>query len=158
RARSPPDVVPNAAEADVTIVGIGTLPSEAAADETSVVGLWVFSRAFYDEHRDVVAYAASSVDLAPGFDARRDLAPAVGALGDTLQSARNQERHSVNDALHPMLIVLVSIAVLAFGAATVAAAQAVQRNRERCLEDSDRLQTLGMARAQGRIIGLATAG
>jgi len=158
RATSATDVVPNADEADVTIVGIGTLPSEAAADETSVVGLWVFSRAFYDEHRDVVAYAASSVDLAPGFDARRDLAPAVAALGDTLQSARNQERHSVNDALHPMLIVLVSIAVLAFGAATVAAAQAVQRNRERWLEDSDRLQTLGMARAQVRMIELSTSG
>jgi hypothetical protein len=47
-----------------------------------------------------------------------------------------------------MLIVLVSIAVLAFGAASVAAAQVVQRNRERWLVDSERLRTLGMAREQ----------
>ncbi len=152
------EVVPDADEADVTIVGIGTLPQEAASDETAVVGLWVFSRAFYDQHRAVVAYAASGVDLAPGFDARRDLAPAIGALGDTLQSARTQEHHAVNDALHPMLIVLVSIAVLAFGAATVAAAQVVQRNRERWLVDSERLRTLGMARVQMRTVELSTSG
>ena len=151
-------VVPDADDADVTIVGIGTLPAEATADETSVIGLWVFSRAFYDEHRAVVAYAVSNVDLAPGFDARRDLAPAIGELGDTLQSARNQERQAVNDALHPMLIVLVAIAVLAFGAASVAAAQVVQRNRERWLVDSERLQTLGMAREQIRMVELATSG
>jgi hypothetical protein len=151
------EVVPDTERAVVTIVGIGTLPSEAAADETSVVGLWVFSRAFYDEHRAVVAYAASNVDLASGFDARRDLAPAVGKLGDTLQSARTQERHLTNGALHPMLIVLVAIAVLAFGAATVAAAQVVQRNRERWLVDSDRLRILGMARAEMRAVELATS-
>jgi hypothetical protein len=151
-------VVPDAEQADVTIVGIGTLPAEAASDETAVVGLWVFSRAFYDEHRAVVAYAVSNVDLARGFDARRNLAPAVGELGDRLQSARNQERHAVNDALHPMLIVLVSIAVLAFGAASVAAAQVVQRNRERWLVDSDRLRTLGMARRDIRLVELSTTG
>jgi hypothetical protein len=152
------EVVPDADEADVTIVGIGTLPSEAAADQTSIIGLWVFSRAFYDEHRDVVAYAVSNVDLALGFDARRDLAPAIGELGDTLQSARSQERQATNDALHPMLIVLVSIAVLAFGAASVAAAQVVQRNRERWLVDSERLRTLGMAREQIRMVELSTSG
>src|SRR5262245_37136940 len=150
--------VPDAENADVTIVGIGTLPPEAAADETSVIGLCVFSRAFYEEHRAVVVYAVSSVDLAAGFDARRDLAPAIGKLGYTLQSARTQERHATNDALHPMLIVLVSIAALAFGAAAVAAAQVVQRNRERWLVDSERLRTLGMARAEIRVVELTTSG
>jgi len=151
-------VVPDAERADVTVVGIGTLPAEAAADETSMVGLWVFSRAFYDEHRAVVAYAVSNVDLAPGFDARRDLAPAIGGFADTLQSARTQERHATNDALHPMLIVLLSIAALAFGAAAVAAAQVVQRNRERWRVDSERLRTLGMARLEIRMVELTTSG
>ncbi len=62
------------AEADITIVGIGTVPAEAVADETTAVGVFVFTRAFYDAHRDLAVYAVSNVDLAPGFDARRDLA------------------------------------------------------------------------------------
>ena len=68
-------------EADVEIVGIGTFPAEIVADETMVLGVFVFTRAFYDAHRDFVVYAVSNVDLARGFDARRDLAPAIGALG-----------------------------------------------------------------------------
>ena len=155
---SPTEVVPDADEADVTIVGIGTLPAEAAADQTSILGLWVFSRAFFDEHRAVVVYAASNVYLAPGFDARRDLAPAIGAARRHAPVGANQERQATNDALHPMLIVLVSIAVLAFGAASVAAAQVVQRNRERWLVDSERLRTLGMAREQIRMVELVDLG
>jgi hypothetical protein len=48
--------------------------------------------------------------------------------------------------------------VLAFGATTVAAAQVVQRTRDRWLEDSFRLRTLGMAREQIRLIELASSG
>ena len=136
------------AEADITIVGIGTFPNEAVVDETNVVGVFVFTRAFYDTHRDLAVYATSNVDLAPGFDARRDLAAKLGALGHQLQSARVQEQQSVNDALRPLLIVLVALGVLAFGASAVATAQVVQRNRDRVLSDDTRLHTMGMSRRQ----------
>ena len=146
------------AEADVTIVGIGAMPSEAVSDETTVLGVFVFTRAFYEAHRNLVAYAVSNVDLAPGFDARRDLAPAVGALGHGLQSARTQEQQAVSDALRPLIIVLVALGVLAFGATAVAAAQVVQRTRDRWLSDDATMRTIGMARGQVRMVELATAG
>ncbi len=143
---------------DVTIVGIGTMPAEIVADETMVLGVFVFSRAFYDTHRDFAVYAVSNVDLAPGFDARRDLAPRLGPLGYELQSARTQEQATVSDSLRPLVIVLVAIGVLAFGAAAVATGQVVLRNRDRWRADNDRLRTLGMARRQILLVDLATAG
>ena len=146
------------AEADITIVGIGTVPAEAVADETAALGIFVFTRAFYDAHRNLTVYAASNVDLAPGFDARRDLASKVGALGHQLQSARVQEQQAVNDALRPLLIVLVALGVLAFAATAVATSQVVQRNRDRVLSDDVRLRTMGMTRGQIRTVELTTAG
>ncbi len=117
----------------------------------------MFTRAFYDEHRDLVVYAASNVDLAPGFDARGDLAPAIGALGHELQSARDQEQKAIDDALRPLVIVLVALGVLAFGGTAVAAGQVIQRTRDRWLADDARLQSLGMASRQIRAIELASS-
>ena len=114
----------------VTIVGIGTLPFEAVSDETSVAGTVVLSRAFYEEHRDLAVYAVSNVDLAPGADARVELASAIGALGHQLQSARTQEQQSVDQALRPLIIVLVALGVLLFVVTALAAAQVIQRVRE----------------------------
>jgi len=145
------------AEADITVVGIGTFPAEVVTDETNVLGLFVFTRAFYDAHRDLVVYSVSNVDLASGFDARGDLAPAVGALGHELQSARAQEQQAIDDALRPLIIVLVALGVLAFGGTTVAAGQVIQRTRDRWLLDDARLQSLGMARRQIRAIELASS-
>jgi putative ABC transport system permease protein len=142
--------------ARVEIVGIGTVPSEPVSDETSTLGLFVFSRGFYDAHRDFAMYAVANVDLAPGFDARRDLAPAIGALGYQLQSARSQERALVNDALRPLVIVLVAIGVLAFGAALVATVQIVVRTRDRWRSDTVRLRSLGVTRVQLLVIELAS--
>ena len=145
-------------ETDVEIVGIGTFPMEAVADETTVLGVFVFSHAFYDAHRDFAVYAVGNVDLAPGFDARRDLAPAIGALGHQLQSARTQEQATVSDSLRPLVIVLIAIGVLAFGAAVVASVQVVLRTRDRWRADNDRLRSLGMARSQILRVELTTAG
>jgi ABC-type lipoprotein release transport system permease subunit len=145
-------------EAEERIVAVGTLPQQAVADETAVSGLVTFSRAFYDAHRDLVVYATSNVDLAPGFDARRDLAPALGRFGFQLQTARSQEQQATNEALRPILIVLVAFGVLAFGATVVAAAQVVQRSRDRWLDDSFRLRALGTTRNQIRATELAMSG
>ena len=103
----------------VSIVGIGTLPVEAVSDETRTSGVIVFSRAFHDAHRELAAYSVSNVDLAPGFDAPRDLAAAVGSLGHELQSARSLETDATNEALRPLIIVVVALGLLAFGATAV---------------------------------------
>src|SRR5262249_13984888 len=130
---------------DITVVGIGTFPAEVVTDETNVLGVFVFARAFYDAHRDLVVYSASNVDLAPGFDARRDLAPAVAARGFELQSARTQEQQAIDDASRPLIIVLVALGVLAFGGTAVATGQGIQRTRDHWLFDDQRLQSLGLA-------------
>jgi hypothetical protein len=143
------------AEVTVTVVGIGTRPVEVVSDETMVSGLVVFTRAFYELHGDLATYSASSVDLAPGFDARRELATAVDALGHDVQSARAQERDSVNEALRPLIIVLAALGVLAFVATAVATTQVIQRERDRSRADAVTMGTLGMARNQLRLVELA---
>jgi hypothetical protein len=140
---------------DITIVGIGTYPAEIVTDETNVLGVFVFGRAFYDAHRDLVVYSASNVDLAPGFDARRDLAPAVASRGFELQSARAQEQQAIDDALRPLIIVLVALGVLAFGGTAVAAGQVIQRARDHWRSDDERLQSVGVTRGQMRAIASA---
>ena len=141
---------------EVRIVGIGTVPAESVADETGVLGVFVFTRAFFDENRDLVSYAASNVDLAPGVDARRDLAPALEETGFPLQSARDQEQHAVIEALRPFTIVVVALGILAFVATAVGAAQVLQRNRDRWGTQSATLRTLGMTRGQIRRVELLT--
>jgi FtsX-like permease family len=145
------------AETTVTIVGVGTLPAEPVRDETMVFGVVVFTRAFYDAHRDLVVYSVSSVDLARGFDARRDLAAAVGALGHDLQSARSQERDAINEALRPLIIILVALGLLAFGATAVATVQVLQRDRAHNRADGETLQMIGMERSQLRLVEAATS-
>jgi hypothetical protein len=145
-------------EMDVTIVGIGTVPVQQVADETTNVGLFVFTRAFYDSHRDMVVYATSNIDVAPGVDVRRDLVSPIGALGHRLQAVRTQEAHAVNEASRPLVIVLVAFGVLAFAATAVAAVQVVQRNRDRWLADTARLRAIGMDRGQVRTDELVAAG
>jgi putative ABC transport system permease protein len=143
--------------ATVTVVGIGTLPVEAVSDETRTSGIVVFTRAFYDAHRDLTAYSVSNVDLAPGFDARDDLAGAVDVLGHKLQSARSQETDAIREALRPLIIVVAALGVLAFGATTVAAWQVVQRNRERASANVATLRAMGVARSQLRLIDVITS-
>ena len=119
------------AETTVTVTGIGTMPVEAVGDETAIVGIAVFTRAFLAAHRDLVVYSVSNVDLAAGFDARGDLAPAVGALGHDLQSARGQEIDAINEAMRPLVILLVALGALAFTATLIGAGQVIQRNLSR---------------------------
>lgn len=132
----------------VTVVGIGTLPRDAVIDETAGNGVLVFSEAFADEHRSLAEYGATYVDLAPGVDARRDLAPTVGALGFEVQEAQDQQQQAVADALRPLLAILVAIGALAFVATVVAAAQLLQREYERFRTDDEHLYRLGMVRWQ----------
>ena len=106
----------------------------------------------------MTVYAVSNVDLAPGFDARTDLAPAATKLGYALQSARSQERQSVLEALRPLVIALVALGLLAFVAGAVAVAQVVQRDRDRWRAEGATLLLVGMARGQLRLIQLAAAG
>ena len=141
----------------MSIVGIGTLPVEAVSDETRTSGVIVFSRAFHDAHRELAAYSVSNVDLAPGFDAPRDLAAAVGSLGHELQSARSLETDATNEALRPLIIVVAALGLLAFGATAVAAWQVVQRNRDRTRVDNQTLRTIGTVRSQLRWIELASS-
>ena len=145
-------------EASATVVGIGDLPSDAVTDETTLRSIFMFTRAFYEAHRDLTVYSVSNIDLFPGVDPNRELAPAVSELGYELQSARGQEQQSVSDALRPTLVVLVALGVLAFGATAVGAAQVIQRDRDRWRADSATLLAAGMVRRQVRLVQLVTTG
>jgi hypothetical protein len=149
---------PTTGEQDVTITGIGTFPGEPVADDSLLLGVFVFTHAFYDAHRDLATYAVSNVDLAPGVDARRDLAPEISPLGFAIQSVRSQERHAVGEALRPVIIVLVALGIVAFVATLVGASQVVQRNRDSGRADDARLRTLGMSAGQLRASELAISG
>jgi hypothetical protein len=144
-------------EVSVEIVGIGTLAPEQIADETTVFTITVFSRAFFEAHRDLIVYSVSNIDVAPGVDARRDIAPAVTALGHELQSSRTQEHQAVNDALQPLIIILTALGVLAFGATAVAAAQFLLRDGDRARVDTETLMAVGMLPAQVRCVQVALA-
>jgi hypothetical protein len=149
---------PAAADETVTIVGTGTFPMELARDQLDVLGLVVLTHAFYEKHRDLTVYSVSNVYLAPGVDARTDLAPAAAKLGHELQSSRSQERQSANVAVRPLVIALVALALLALAATAVAVAQVIQRDRDRWRSDSANLLRVGMVRSQLRLIQLTTAG
>ena len=141
----------------MTIVGIGVIPIEAVTDQTAEAGTVVLSRAFYEEHRDLAVYAVSNVDLAEGADARVQLASAIGELGHQLQSARSQEQQSVDQALRPLIIVLVALGVLLFVVTALAGAQVLQRVREGWRADDRRLRALGMTAGQIISVELATS-
>lgn len=144
--------------ARATIVGIGALPREAVVDETEPFGVIALTRAFSEAHADLRAYATSRIFLAPGVDARRDIAPQVGELGFEMSEARNQDRERVNDSLRPLVIILVALGVLAFIATTIVAGQIIQRDQERWRADDERLTVLGMVRPQVLLVRMATSG
>jgi hypothetical protein len=141
----------------VTVVGIGTFPLEMLTDKTALIPVTIFTRAFYESHRDYMVYGTSQVDLAEGVDEFSDLAPAVAKHGHELQATRAQEKQRVRDALQPTIGVLLALGALAFVASTVAAAQIVQRQRDRWSVDNARLVMTGMTRAQVRCVQLAAA-
>ena len=113
-------------EADVEIVGIGTLPVEVVADETMVLGR-------LRVHACVLRRAPRLRRLRRQQRRPRTAASTLAATshrrsarsGHQLQSARTQEQATVSDSLRPLVIVLVAIGLLAFGAAAVATGQVV---------------------------------
>lgn len=157
RLFAPPEFT-DTTRAPVTIVGIGPLPRDVVIDDTAGAGVTVFSEAFAERYAAFQEYGATYVDLAPGVDPRRDLAPAVGALGFQLQEIRTQGEHAVEAALRPMLIMFVGVGALAFLATALAAAQILQRNRERTRTDDEQLQRLGMTRRHVVVAFLAPVG
>ena len=81
----------------------------------------------------------------------------MSALGFGLQSARTQERQAVSEALRPLIIVLIALGMLAFVATGIAAAQIIQRDRDRWRADNVALASLGMARTQLVLVQLVTS-
>src|SRR6185295_8883074 len=121
-----------------------TLPREAVIDETEPFGLMVFPRAFYEAHSELRMYSSSVLYLAPGVDARRDLGPQLAAAGFEMSESRSQDRHSVSDALRPLITLLVALGSLAFIATAIGAGQVLQRDQERWRTDDESLRVLGM--------------
>jgi hypothetical protein len=145
------------ADAHATVVGIGSMPREAVIDETTAFGLLVFSRAFSEQHRGFEIYATTTLDLAPGVDARRDLAVDIGRAGGELSEVRSQGQQAVDDALGPLVTLLFALGLLAFVASTVAVGQVIQRDQERWHADDEHLRVLGMVRAQVVLARLSSA-
>ena len=108
----------------------------------------VFSEAFADADRDLVAYGGTYVDLAPGVDARATSHPRSGRSASSSRRRASQEQQAVNDALGPLLTILVAIGALAFVATGIAAAQILQRDQDRSRTDDEHLRRLGMVRGQ----------
>jgi hypothetical protein len=69
-----------------------------------------------------------------------------------------QEQQAVDEALRPLIIVLVTLGALTFGVTAVAAGQVLQRNKGRWRDDDDGLQVLGATRKQLRAVAFAISG
>jgi putative ABC transport system permease protein len=131
--------------APATVVGIGTFPREVVVDETGRSGIVALNRGFVRAHAELAAYASSSLHLAPGIDARRDLATRIGARGGALIEARDQETRAVSAALRPMISILIALGVLAVIATSIAAGQVIHRDQEAWRIENETMRALGMA-------------
>jgi len=141
----------------LTVVGIGTFPREVVVDQTALLGVVVLTQAFAQSHADSVIYGQSTVTLRPGADASTDLARELAPFGFEVQETRTQLEGSVNQAVRPLLVVVVALGVLALVATAVVASQLLQRERERWRTADTTLVALGVVRSQVVRLHLATA-
>ena len=139
-----------------TITGIGTTPRELVADETSGFGLVVFSSVIGREFGTDAAYRLTGFDLAPGFDARRDLAPQLRDRGFEVDDTLTDAVRRVQTAIRPLLALLVTFGLVLLVATAVAMAQVVARGAAVWSADDHRLQVLGLT--PRRVLAVRAAG
>lgn len=137
-----------------TVVGTGSLPREAVIDETGRFGVVMLTRSFYEAHRDLVVFSSSTLSLAPGIDARRDLVPELTAAGFEMSESRADDRQGVADALRPLVVLLAVVGALALLATLVATSQLLQREHQRWRDDDATLTVLGVDQAQRVLIAI----
>lgn len=140
-----------------TVVGTGSLPREAVIDETGRFGVVMLTRAFYETHRDLVVFSSSTLTLASGVDARRDLVPQLAATGFEMSESRADDREGVADALRPLVVLLAAVGALALLATLVATSQLLQREGHRWRRDDATLTVLGVHQVQRVLIAILSA-
>jgi hypothetical protein len=140
----------------LTITGIGTTPRELVADETAGFGLVVFSSVIAREFGADAAYRLTSFDLAPGFDAERDLYPQLRDRDLELVDTLAEDIERVQTAIRPLLALLVTFGLVLLVATAVAMAQVVARGASVWSTDDRRLQVLGLT--PRRVLSVRVAG
>ena len=139
-----------------TITGIGTTPRELVADETSGFGLVVFSSVIGREFGTDAAYRLTGFDLAPGFDAQKDLYPQLRDRGFELDDTLTEDVGRVQTAIRPLLALLATFGLVLLVATAVAMAQVVARGAAVWSADDRRLQVLGLT--PRRVVAVRAAG
>jgi hypothetical protein len=73
------------------VTGIGTIPRELVADETSRFGMIVLSSVIVREFSADATYRLTNFSLAPGLDAQRDLYPQLRDRGFELDETLTEQ-------------------------------------------------------------------
>ena len=140
-----------------TITGIGTTPRELVADETAGFGLVVFSSVIAREFSADATYRLSSFNLAPGFDAQKDLYPQLRDRGFELDDTLSEDIGRVQTAIRPLLALLGTFGLVLLIAAAVTMAQVVARGAAVWSADDRMLQVLGLTPSRVLVIRVAGA-
>jgi hypothetical protein len=139
-----------------TVTGIGTLPRELVADETSRFGLIVFSSIIARELSSGAAYRSTGFSLLPGVDPQRDLYPQVRDRGLELNETLAQDIDRVQTAVRPLLALLATFGLVILIGSAIGTFQVVARGTVAWSADDGMLQVLGLTPRQ--VIAVRVAG
>ncbi len=129
----------------VTVVGVGVFPDEVYEDETGAKPTLVFADDFVATHRDVVAWGALVVTVAPGAG-RADVVAQLLDAGLTVDNDRRADRERAWAAIRPLALTLAVLALLAGLAMIVVVGQALHRLVHRTPAEARSLAAAGCTR------------
>ena len=140
-----------------TVAGIGTMPRELVADETSRFGLIVFSSVFVREFSADATYRNSNFNLTPGVDVQEDLYPQLRDRGFELDETLAEDIGRVQRAIRPLLALLVTFGMVILIGAAIAMGQVVARGTAAWVADDRRLEVIGLTPRRVLAVRVASA-
>ncbi|MEO8696707.1 MAG: ABC transporter permease [Acidimicrobiales bacterium] len=140
----------------MTVTGIGKIPRELVADETSGFGLIVLSSTVVRELNSGAAYRSTGFSLAPGIDPQNDLYPQLRDRGLELNETLAQDIDRVQTAERPLLALLTTFGLVVLIGSAIGTFQVVTRGTVAWRADDRTLQVLGLSPRQ--VIAVRVAG
>lgn len=147
----------------VTVVGIGAFADEVYEDETGAKPTLVLADEFVATHRDLIAWGALVVAVAPDAGGADVVAQMLDA-GLTIDNDRRADRDRARAAIRPLALTLAVLALLAGLAMIIVVGQALRRLVRRTPAEARSLAAAGCSRRMllaadmGVVLTVAVAG